>query len=53
MEQRWGLWFRFGHNRIEALNGSGTDETRLLGEATLRSQPLFRGLQFADRNRLE
>ncbi|MEI7970369.1 MAG: DUF2490 domain-containing protein [Betaproteobacteria bacterium] len=53
MEQRWGLWFRFGYNRIDAMNGSGTDENRLLADATLRSQPLLWGLQFADRSRIE
>ena len=53
MEHRWGLWFRFGYNRVNALNGSGSNENRVLAEATLRSEPLFWGLQFADRNRIE
>ena len=53
MEQGWNLAFRVGYNRIVALDGAGANENRLLGDVTLRSDPLFWGIQLADRSRLE
>ncbi|RPH45247.1 MAG: hypothetical protein EHM87_07255 [Burkholderiales bacterium] len=53
MEAGWNLAFRVGYNRIAALDGAGADENRLLGDVTLRSVPLYWGLQLADRSRLE
>jgi hypothetical protein len=53
MEQRWGLWFRFGYNRIVSLDGPGSDENRWIAETTLRSQPLVWGIQLANRSRFE
>ena len=53
MEQYWGLWFRVGYNHLVSLGERGPDEHRLLADATLRSQPLWAGLQLANRSRVE
>jgi hypothetical protein len=52
MEQYWSHWYRVGYVRVNALDG-GRNENRLLGEATLRSEPLFWDVQLANRSRLE
>jgi hypothetical protein len=54
MAQRWSLGWRIGYNRIEALGNSGApDEDRLLADVTLRSEPLWQGLQWGNRSRIE
>lgn len=53
MEGRWSLWFRLGYQRIEAMGGDQPDENRLLGDMTLRSEPLPWALQIANRSRFE
>jgi hypothetical protein len=53
MEGRWSLWFRLGYQRIEALGDDQRDENRLLGDMTLRSEPLPWALQIANRSRFE
>jgi hypothetical protein len=53
MERDWRLWFRFGYNRLVALSEDRIGEDRLILEATLRSQPLWAGLQFGNRNRID
>jgi hypothetical protein len=53
MEQRWSVWFRFGYNRIAALDGPGDNENRWIAETTLRSVPLLWDIQLANRSRME
>lgn len=53
MERDWRLWFRVGYNRLVTVSQDRIGEDRLVLEATLRSQPLWAGLQFGNRNRID
>jgi hypothetical protein len=53
MERNWSMWFRFGYNRLATVSQDRVNENRLVMEATLRSQPMWAGLQFGNRNRID
>jgi hypothetical protein len=53
MEQSWSLWFRVGYSHVLSIGERGTDEHRLLADATLRSRPMWAGLQLTNRSRVE
>jgi hypothetical protein len=53
MERDWRLWFRVGYNRLVTVSQDRIGEDRLVLEATLRSQPLWRGLQLGNRSRFD
>lgn len=53
LAERWSLWTRVGYQHISTWNRGGSAEERLVAEATLRSEPLWLGLQLANRVRLD
>ncbi|MEI7446277.1 MAG: hypothetical protein WCK28_15405 [Burkholderiales bacterium] len=53
LAERWSLWTRVGYQHLSAWNAAGRSENRLVAEATLRSEPLWLGLQFANRVRVD
>ena len=53
MDRYWGLSFRVGYNRVLVWNPKGSNEDRLLFEATLRSEPLWQQIQLANRSRVD
>lgn len=53
LAERWSLWTRVGVQHIAAWNSGGPAEERLIGEATLRSEPLWRGVKLANRVRVD
>jgi hypothetical protein len=53
MDRYWGLSFRVGYNRVLVWNPTGPNEDRVVLEATLRSQPLWQQVQFANRSRVD
>jgi len=53
MDRNWGLALRAGYNRVLAWNPEGSNEDRVVLEATLRSQPLWQRIQLANRSRVD
>jgi hypothetical protein len=53
MDRYWGLSFRTGYNRVVVWNPQGPNEDRVVLEATLRSEPLWRQVQLANRSRVD
>lgn len=53
LAERWSLWTRIGYQHITTWNRSGPAEERLIAEATLRSEPLWQGVQLANRVRVD
>lgn len=53
MDRYWGLSFRTGYNRVVVWNPKGSNEDRLVLEATLRSEPLWQQIQLANRSRID
>jgi hypothetical protein len=53
MEGRWSIWTRIGYQHIDAWNSTTPSEDRGVLEATLRSEPLWQAIRFANRSRLD
>jgi len=53
MDRYWGLSLRAGYNRVLVWNPEGSNEDRVVLEATLRSQPLWQQIQVANRSRVD
>jgi hypothetical protein len=53
MDRSWGLGVRLGYDRIEGFGGGAPDENRLIGQVSLRSEPLLWGVQVSNRSRID
>jgi hypothetical protein len=53
MEGRWSIWTRIGYQQIGAWTDARPSESRVLLEATLRSEPLWGAIRLSNRVRLD